>query len=347
VRTLADLARVCEIDTDTWKVTKWTCQKADRPVGKNVIPIFQVKAWLEQKTSVVDARAEIASLRTDAMRKPMRAARPAPKPKGDHLLELSLMDIHFGKLAWADETGHQHYDISAATSAVERSVDALLARSSGFGIGRILFVLGNDLLHADTKSGTTTAGTPLDMDSRYQKTFSRVRRVCTAAIDRLSAIAPTTVVMVPGNHDTLGTWHLGDSLSCYYRGQKGVDIFNDPRPRHYYQHGKVMLMFTHGNKAKLTDYPLIMATEQPAMFGSTDFREAHTGDKHQTKVQELHGVRVRILPALCPPDAWHSEMGFVGNWRSAEAFIWHKTEGLVGTAVYTIPGRAVKGRQIA
>jgi hypothetical protein len=82
-----------------------------------------------------------------------------------------------------------------------------------------------------------------------------------------------------------------------------------------------------------------MATEQPAMFGSTIFRECHCGHTHENKLAEHHGVRVRVLPALCPPDDWHVENGFVGNMREAQALMWNEKEGLVGTVVYTDNGQ--------
>jgi hypothetical protein len=77
-----------------------------------------------------------------------------------------------------------------------------------------------------------------------------------------------------------------------------------------------------------------MASEKPQMWADTMFREAHTGHIHQTKLQEWHGVRVRVLPALCPPDDWHSEEAYVGQLRSAEAYIWNKEEGLLSIVFY-------------
>ena len=79
-----------------------------------------------------------------------------------------------------------------------------------------------------------------------------------------------------------------------------------------------------------------MATEVPHLWGQTSIREVHSGDKHQRRLEEFHGVAVRIMPTLCPPDMWHSENCFVGNIRSSEAFIWNKEEGLIGTAVYSV-----------
>jgi hypothetical protein len=204
-------------------------------------------------------------------------------------------------------------------------------------------VVGNDLLHVDSRSNTTTAGTPQDTDSRYYKLFVSTRRMIQRAIHRCSELAKTVqVVLVPGNHDRDSVWHLGDSLTCAYNACPHIVIDNAPTQRKYVEHGRVMLLFTHGDKGKRPDYPLMMATEQPQMFGRTTFREAHTGHLHQTQVQEWHGVRVRILPSLAGADAWHAEHGYVGNLRAAEAFVWSATEGLVATAYYTVPAQALE-----
>jgi hypothetical protein len=350
IKTLADLVRVCEIDTQEWDVERWVCNKWDSTaMRKNldgsthpvVTEQFQVKAWLKRRASVVDAKIEIADLLADAAQRMPKRTIPTRKVKATNILfEPCIPDLHIGKLAWGDETGYANYDAKEAERRFTDAVDALIARSRSFGCDRVLYPLGNDLLHSDTKAGTTTGGTPLDTDSRYHKSFALARRLTTRAIDRFrQEIGPVKVVLVPGNHDTLAVWHLGDSLSCYYRHDGDVEIDNAPTMRKYHQHGNVMLMFTHGNRGKLAEYPLIMATEQPDMWGATVHREAHTGDKHQLKVQEHRGVKVRISPALCPPDAWHSEMTFTGNAESAEAFVWHPVEGLIGTAFYTVPNR--------
>jgi hypothetical protein len=126
-----------------------------------------------------------------------------------------------------------------------------------------------------------------------------------------------------------------------YANCPDVTVDNEPAQRKYVEFGRCMVLLTHGDKGKREDYPLLMATEQPAMFGRTLYREAHTGHLHQTKVQEYHGVRVRILPSLAGADAWHAENGYVGNIRAAEAFVWSADEGLVATAYYTVPAPAL------
>ncbi len=354
VRSLEDLVRVCNIDLAVWEVGKYICNKWEvgARVGKKkgdktmqVTPLFQVKAWLRRKVVIIAAREEVAELiasakaQISAVRAPVverTLSAAVSSSESPYMLEITIPDLHVGKLAWAKETGHENYDTKIALQVFHRALDALLSRTSSYTFHHIVFVVGNDLLNADNKANTTTRGTPQDTDSRFHKTFGYVRRMMTEAIERLRLIAPVVVYIVPGNHDTQAAWHLGDSLECYFHSTPDVTIHNEPTMRKYHQHGKVMLMWTHGDKGRLPDYPLMMAIEQPEMFGATLYREAHTGDKHHLRVQEHHGVRVRISPALCAPDAWHSENHYVGAQRAAEAFVWHADEGLVGTAVYTV-----------
>lgn len=349
VKSLKDLIRVCEIDTSEWEVERFVCNKwavgAKNAAGNLVsLPLYQVKAWLKKRRNLIDARAEIASLLADAKQAaPVRPRLVKPSAgKSGLMFEPHIPDLHIGKLAWADETGDANYDAKIAVQVFQDAVEALLHRVSGHRLDQIVFPVGNDLLHSDTKAGTTTGGTPLDTDSRYQKNFSEARKAITWAVERFRSVAPSVkVVLVPGNHDTLSTWHLGDSLECYYHRTKGVEIDNAPRMRKYLQHGNVMLLFAHGNRGKLEKYPELMAAEMPEMWGATRFREAHTGDKHHRRVIEMQGCTVRISPALCPPDAWHAEMMFTGMQRAAEGFLWHEKDGRLLTADYTVPREGV------
>lgn len=339
ISTLDQLLDYCKVDLSVWEVERFVVNKWE-VAGKindafSVEPLFQVKATLKKRHEIIAVRREIELLKEDAKR-----AAPVPKPvirdtqSSGNMLEINIPDIHVGKLAWPEETGERPYDTLIAPLVVQRALGMLLARTRNYQLDYILFVVGNDLFNSDDLEGRTTKGTQVTTDGRYHKTFAIVRRMITDAIERLRQIAPVKVMMVSGNHDNLSVWHLGDSLECYFHKYADVEIDNQPRQRKYHQYGKVMLMMTHGDKGKRQDYPLLMATEQPEMFGSTKFREAHTGHTHMTKLDEQHGVRVRVLPALCPADDWHAENGFTGNQRVAEAYVWNKDEGLIAQAYY-------------
>lgn len=282
-------------------------------------------------------QAEIAAIKEEL--KHSSGILPAPKQHSrvtGKMLELHIPDLHVSKLAWALETGWENWDTEIAQATYLEAIAGLLDRTSAFTFDRIVLVIGSDMSHSDNLFNTTTMGTPQDVDGRYQKNFIVTRQMLSKTINSLKALAPVDGIVIPGNHDTLTSWHLGDSLECLYHADPSVTIENSPRFRKYYQWGKVMLMFAHGNKGKLVEYPTVMAVEEPNMWAATCYREAHTGDKHQLQVQEKYGVRIRISPALCPPDAWHSNSFYVGNLRSAEAFCWDSEEGLISQATYTI-----------
>lgn len=344
IHTLDQLIEYFEIDLSVWEVEKFVANKwemgyKDDATGRaKTEELYQVKAWLKRKVEIVDAKAEIESLKRAAAEEIRVVPMPVRKPDNvsGHMLEIDIADHHFGKLAWASETGHQNYDTKLATKLFKKAFQTILSRVTGILFDEIWFVVGNDLLNSDNAQGTTTKGTHVSTDVRYQKTFATVRQVITECIETLRPKAKKVkVIMVSGNHDQLSVWHLGDSLECFFQQYDDVEIDNSPKYHKYHRFGQVMIMYTHGDKGKRKNFPLMMATEQPEMFGATKFREVHTGHRHTLEVEEQHGIRVRTMSALCPPDSWHAENGYVGNLRSAEAFIWHKDEGLIGTAIYT------------
>jgi hypothetical protein len=352
VRTLEDLVRVCEIDLSTWEVVEWHANKwemgyKDGLQKARTLPLFQVKARLRRKVELVAARAEIESLKAAAKQEIVprrRLLRPAVHVgKHGNMLEIDIFDLHLGKLAWAKETGYENYDLKIARRLFEDALEVLIARTNSHRYDMVVLPVGNDFFHTDNLVSETTGGTRQDCEGRFHKTARIGREMMVHAIERLRHIAPVKAIVAPGNHDQLSSWHLGDSLECYFHRDGDVAIDNYPTLRKYVEFGKVMLMFTHGNRGKQPDYPLVMATEQPEMWGRTRFREAHLGHLHKThvlsgpSVSENHGARVRIISSLCATDAWHAEMQFVGNLRQAEAFVWNEHEGQIAHATYTAP----------
>lgn len=345
--TLDELVAHCKIDLQIWEVerfiaNKWEVGSKNADSELVVEPLFQVKAFLRKRKDIIAVKQEIEALKADARRfmlQPIKIKR-SPKLTGN-MLELNLPDIHFGKQAWSVETGWSDYDIKIAEKIYRDAFTVLLGRVQGYEFDEIVFVVGNDIMQSDNPEDQTYKGTKVSCDSRYYKVFRLVCRLMIESIETLRHYAKRVkVIMVRGNHDTLSVWHLGESLGLRFTNYKDVEIDNDPRPRKYHQFGKVMLMFTHGHEGKPADYPMYMAVQEPEMWAATEFRECHTGHKHQKQdskvpqVGEKVGVRVRILSALCPPDDWHSNNGYIGNLQSAEAFVWNKDEGLIATAVY-------------
>jgi hypothetical protein len=340
--TLEELVEQFKIDLQVWEVERWVANKwemgaKDKNDELQVEPLYQVKAFLKKRKNIEDAKNEIESLKEQAKSEIFRRSDTIHivSPE-DLMLELTLPDVHFGKLAWGTETGHANYDVKIAEQVYWEALETVLDRASHRFFNSVLFVVGNDILNSDDIEGRTTAGTYVSSDARYHKTFSAVRNTMVRSIERLREVASVKVLMVSGNHDQLSCWHLGDSLDCFFHRYSDVEIDNSPRQRKYHEHGNVGLMFTHGHKAKRTEYPALFASEQPKMWGRTKFRECHTGHLHMTKTDEQHGFRTRVLPSLTAPDDWLATNGFVGNLRNAEGYVWSGKEGLVEQVYYTV-----------
>jgi hypothetical protein len=150
-------------------------------------------------------------------------------------------------------------------------------------------------------------------------------------------IAPVDVVMVSGNHDYQRVFYLGVFLEASFAGSSHVAIQNDATQRKYYAWGATLLGFTHGDKEKQEELPLIMAAERPEMWAASSTREWHLGHEHKEKVRSKCGVVTRVIPSLCPPESWHASRGYVSGQRQACAFAYDR-HGLIGQHYHTVRG---------
>jgi hypothetical protein len=299
-----------------------------------VVPLYHMELRLVRKEKEIKAR--------DAIEIQIKDARKfAPKyPKieyvpHDHgmLYEIAMPDIHFGRLTWHEETSND-YDIKIAKTVVRAALSRLLQYTGGYDVDRILLPIGNDFFNVNSKSNTTVGGTPQDEDTRWQKTFRAGRMLMVEVIDACAAIAPVDVLLIPGNHDEEKLFYLGDALASWYHNSNNVSINNEARSRKYYDFGKVLLGFTHGDTTMMKKLPNVMQFEVPQLWGNSLYREWHTGHWHHKsdllmEVDEQVGITMRILRSLVPEDAWTFGKGLVGSLRAAEAFLWHPNDGLV------------------
>jgi hypothetical protein len=300
----------------------------------------EMKKW-SNKADTEKTFAHIAHLvRSDIKREANAKKRSEPRPakvvgKKRLLYEVSPVDVHVGKYAWSEEAGAD-YDIREAETSFTGAIDDLMEKAKPLPVEQIVLVVGNDLLQTDTTAGTTTAGTYVDTDSRIIKSFRRARAINSWAIREMAKVAPVRVVVVPGNHDELMAFCVGEVLAAEFDGDPRVTFDVSPRPRKYLLYGVNLIGWTHGNEEKIPDLPLLMATERKAEWSKSVHREWHIGHWHKAKEMRFtagdsfNGVRVRVLPSLCAPDAWHARRGFVGERRACEAYLWDKERGYEG-----------------
>ena len=351
VRTLEGALATAQVDLDTWEPYRWVANKWDMgaklksrsgsgPTAEyseqlTATELWQVKVWLKRRVPYsleVAMEAAIKRLAEAAPKYPkIRARKPPAEP---HLLEVAPVDAHFGKLAWAPETGN-NYDLKIAERIYQEAIEELAGHAGAHAIERVLFVFGNDFFHIDNLMATTTGGTPQDAEGRYPKIIETGFVAMVRALELLQGIAPVDVLWIPGNHDYTASYHLARELGAWFSGCERITVDCGANPRKYYEYGAAMIGLTHGAEEKADRLVGIMPTEQPEMWARTKHREWHIGHTHARKalkttaVDEKEGVVVRTLPSLSGIDAWHHKKAFF-NRRAAEAYLWSKRDGYVG-----------------
>ena len=257
----------------------------------------------------------------------------------NHLLVVNPADIHIGKYANGAETGSE-YDVETACMRVLEGLEGLISKSEGFDIDKVLFCVGNDVLHIDNVYGTTTKGTPQDTDGKWWEHFEVALALYVKCVEMLRQIAPVDVVHSMSNHDYQSGFHLAHALKSWFRQDKEVSFDVSVAHRKYYQYGTNLIGLEHGDGAKMDNLPLLMAQEKPEMWSGTKYRywylhHLHHKVKHKWRdAKDFIGVTVEYMRSPSGTDSWHSRKGFSGILKAVEGFIHEKNSGQVARLVH-------------
>jgi len=235
-----------------------------------------------------------------------------------NLLEVCLYDVHINKKNYKD----------TKINFVE-NVKNTVCRARQTGIEKVLIVVGGDFFNIDNIQKTTFGSTPQDVEFSYEEMIRYARKQFTYLIDWIKEKNNVDIVFVPGNHDKTTLFTFGEMIDIWYRNDKNVTVFNSEDYRKYYQWGKCLLGFTHGDKA-VKNLSNLMALEAKEYWATSEYYEWHIGHIHTQKEfprKEENGVIVRYVSSISAADRWHYENGYDGNNRIIESFIWNKEIG--------------------
>jgi len=249
-----------------------------------------------------------------------------PAITGQYLLELPIVDVHLNKLCWDKETGN-NYDADIAVMQYKYVISEIVKYAKIYHIERIVFPIGQDFFNSDNDKGSTNKGTMQCMETRWQKMYQMGCGLIIDTITTLKQIAPVDVMYVPGNHDFTMSYFLLLNTAAWFKNDPQVMIDISPTYRKYYQYGKCMIGYSHGEEPK-KNLQLIMQAESPVMWGETQYRELHLGHLHSEQVEEPSGFKIRRISTFTGTDDWHTSMGFIGTIKQAQAFVWCKDHGL-------------------
>lgn len=263
------------------------------------------------------------------------------KGSDPHCLVLDPADAHIGKLSVESETG-ESYGIDKAVSTVESAMYGIIRKSEGYNLDKVIFVIGNDILHTDTPRRTTTSGTPQDTDGMWHTAFDAALSMYIRAIEMFMSVCDVHVVFNPSNHDYMSGYMLAKAIGAAFRGSENVTFDIDIRHRKYTVYGKNLIVTSHGDGAKLNDMPMIVAHEQPRVWGECPYRYVYLHHIHHKQThkfmsgKDLIGLTVEYVRSPSPSDGWHDRNGFVGAKKAVEAFIHCPDNGQVARITHHV-----------
>ncbi len=318
-KTPEEIIALLNIDTTRWKLSQyWNKQKKDHWIVSALVTAIKqteqdVLAEVLKNFSPKKVEVHIADFPNN------------PVATSNYCGVFSVQDIHFGK------EGNELVILDFKNAVI----DVATRVGKMHMLDKLIYVIGGDLLNADTFSGTTTSGTPVDNGMTPVKAYSEAFEALFWAIYQLSTItSDLEVVYVPGNHDRLSSYHLAHALS------KAIDLPNvtfnvEYSERKVITWGNNFFAFEHGD-VNTKDAPMVYAFEFPQDWGATKYRTLYTGHYHMKKTtsfvseNEIHGFAVKIMPSLSRTDYWHYHNKFVGSKRSAIMDIHEKYDGKAG-----------------
>lgn len=278
------------------------------------------------------------------------------KPSGDNLLIVDLADVHINKLSVKTETGYE-YNSEVATHRMIEGTKGLLSKVSPFGVGRILFVTGNDILNTDNSKSTTTSGTPQDTYTTVFQAFRDAKVAYQATIEQCAKVADVDLMHNMSNHDWISGWMLAQTLGAQFANHPNVnfsDYAASERHRKFYRFNNSLFGLTHADGAKEEKLLGLMMEEAREHIsgcqhlywilhhlhhgisrirgsGKPILKEKdHTGMtaiSFGSGIPEGQHMRIEHVRSPSPPESWHDRNGFV-NRQGVECFLVHPLDGI-------------------
>lgn len=254
--------------------------------------------------------------------------RDVKKPEDSHLLVIDPADIHIGKLASSSETG-EDYNNKVAVKRVLDGVYGIVEKASAFKTDKILYIIGNDVLHIDTPKRQTTSGTPQDTDGMWYDNFLIARKMHVEVLEVLREIADVHVQYDPSNHDYTNGFFLADTIQSWFHNDKHITFNCSITHRKYFKYHNNLIGTTHGDGAKENDLPLLMAHEAKEDWAVVNHRYFYTHHIHHKRSRDIMGVTIESLRSPSGADSWHHHNGYVHSPKAIEGFLHHKIYGQI------------------
>jgi len=290
------------------------------------VPIRQwVKSDLKKESQEAVLQAFVDALTEDLPKYKPLGIKPARK-QSDRLVAYVIGDAHIGMKTTNEENRNEgDWNLEVAERVTLGAIKSLITASGGGDVG-LLLNLG-DMIHADTSSGTTTAGTQLSTDGRYGDSVAAAVRVLRNAINMMLATHNSVVLINnTGNHDHNTAIAINRMLIMFYENEPRVTVKSNEHKLTHYVYGQNLLCTHHGDKIQIQRAYEFITRTMPDIWGATRHRHLLLGHLHTSISKELGGLLVEHFQALPASDKWHSNEMY-GSKRTMSCIVYDKQHG--------------------
>lgn len=272
-----------------------------------------------------------------AERLPVRQALPAPAcpPVGEGsglCLVVFPTDLHFGKRG-SGLLGPGAYDRATARDRLFGAMTDLWALLPALP-ERVVVYTGSDGCHIDSAKGTTTKGTPQDLDGTPYEIAVEYVALMYDMVDWWRAHrARVDVRVCPGNHDKFVSRLVHAGMQRTYRDDPYVDVALSMAEYQVWRWGCTSVLTHHGDgRCSTADLAAVFATHFPEEWAAARVRLALRGNLHHTNDDEVNGLRSILLPSLSGQDEYHALKWPISGGLAMRAPLLDREKGLV--AIY-------------
>lgn len=236
-------------------------------------------------------------------------------PKGNCVLEPSILDFHLGK----------GLSLQEEINLYKSTIHAMLAKVENYNlqVEKFKFQVGQDFINFDNSNKTTTSGTLIESNAcPWSDVYKTAVDLLLWTAEQLLCIAPVDFYYVPGNHDKTLSYTLCLLLASVYANNPNVFVDIVDFPRKYWQYGISGIGMSHGRDEgkRIED---TMQQEAPEIWATTQRREYHLGDLHHESSYEKGGIVYRRTSAITDLDGWHINKAYRAL-RKAPLYVWHE-----------------------
>lgn len=217
------------------------------------------------------------------------------------LLEIPLYDMHFGV---------------STLEYYKKHLEEILIKIQSRSWDKILFIIGQDLLHNDNFKGQTANGTMIekvDMEKAFDQALQFYETLLEEAIVNSNSVES---IYVKGNHDESFAYGLFRTLKATF---PQVNFESSLKQRKGFVWEKIFLGLTHGDKGanRLMENFL---SEFGKLIANAEVKEIHSGHLHTEITKDKFGIVQRTLATANKTDDWHYEQGFIGSCKRFQLF---------------------------